>query len=313
LEGWRVVDLRLGRDCRRGQRDPAQGLRDTTARGSRGVSRYWDGHQTVAALTHGFGDLDTDRYNGIVMLEYKKQNEVWYRGRDWIGRIDLRRGDYSAAQSLGGTGAIPGNNQAGSAVNCNVRNPATNDYFNRGNLDPATGFTRFFPGAACSNFTNHPQGDPGGGCLIDSTLQYEQVLPKQESLNFYWRRTWQATLGIQAYSELLWYSSSTNASGEPSGVSTSVGFPGGPVSNAGVALGADHPTPPYFGTAARLRYQAADAGPRVSSFDSNFIRWVGGPRAPTSAGTGIRRCCSRTATSGTTAPASCSATWRSRC
>ena len=33
----------------------------------------------------------------------------------------------------------------------------------------APGFTRTFPGAACSNFTNHPQGDPGGGCLIDAS------------------------------------------------------------------------------------------------------------------------------------------------
>ena len=77
----------------------------------------------------------------------------------YIGRGDLRDYGFSAQEALGGTGAITGNNAAGSSINGNVRNPTTLDYYSRGN--PAgVGFTRFFPGAACSNFTNHPQGDP---------------------------------------------------------------------------------------------------------------------------------------------------------
>jgi iron complex outermembrane receptor protein len=64
----------------------------------------------------------------------------------------------------------------------------------------------------------------------------------------------------------------------PSAVSSSVGFPGGPVSNSGVALGAAHPDNPYFGTAARLRYLAADVGPRVSHVDSDFTRAVIGAK-----------------------------------
>ncbi|HWJ95390.1 MAG TPA: TonB-dependent receptor, partial [Telluria sp.] len=251
----------------------------TTIRFSDGISKYWDGEQTNVAITHGMGDLDADRYNLLFAFEYKKNDEAWYRDRDdrdWIGRIDLRRWGYSAQQALGGTGAITTNNAAGNAINGNVRNPATLDYYNRGNLSPATGFTRFFPGAACTNFTSQPQGDPGGGCIIDASLQYQQVLPTQESMNFFTRGTWQATPNLQAYSELLWYLSQVDANTTPSAVSTSVGYPGGPVSNAGVSLGATHPDNPYFGTAARLRYLAADVGPRVSSIDSNFIRWVGG-------------------------------------
>jgi iron complex outermembrane receptor protein len=248
-------------------------------RASDGISKEWDGEQTNIAVTGGTGDLDTDRFNVFAALEYKRNEEIFYRdrsGRDWIGRIDLRRWGYSAQQNLGGTGAITTNNAAGNAINGNVRNPTTLDYYNRGNLDPVTGFTRTFPGAACGNFTNQPQGDPGGGCIVDSTLRYSQVLPAQESLNLYTRGTMQLNPNTQLYSEFLYYSSSTDTQTTPSAVSTSVGFPGGPVSNAAVALGANHPDNPYFGTTARLRYLAGDVGPRTSGYESNFLRWIGG-------------------------------------
>jgi iron complex outermembrane receptor protein len=252
-------------------------FKGATVRASDGISKYWDGEQTNIAATAGTGDLDADRYNVFVALEYKRNEEIFNKdrsGRDWIGRIDLRPWGYSAQQNLGGTGAITTNNAAGNAINGNVRNPSTLDYYNRGN--PAgLGFTRTFPGAACTNFSNLPP-DPGGGCIVDSTLRYAQVLPAQESLNLYTRGTFQLNTNTQLYSEFLYYSSSTDTQTTPSAVSTSVGFPGGPVSNAAVSLGANHPDNPYFGTAARLRYLAADVGPRTSAYDSNFLRWIGG-------------------------------------
>jgi iron complex outermembrane receptor protein len=131
-----------------------------------------------------------------------------------------------------------------------------------------------FPAAACSNFTNHPQGDPGGGCLIDAPQAYQQIQPRQNSYNLFGRGTFQATQALQAYAELNYYWTESTSFTTPSTVSASVGFPGGPVSNAAVALGADHPDNPYFGTAARLRYLAADVGPRSSAINSKFGRAV---------------------------------------
>ena len=253
-----------------------------TFRFSRGSSEDWDGKRTNIAFTKGIGSLDKDRYNFLFCIEYKKFDEIWYRNRadrDHIGRIDLRPWGFSANESLGGTGAIiPGSGGAGSAINGNVRNPADPaNYYNRGNL-AGPGFTRTFPGAACSNFTSHPQGDPGGGCLIDSTQVYNQIEPKQENISFFARGTWQATPDIQVYSEFNYYTSQTDSSTTPSGINGSVGYPGGPVNNAPVQFGAAHPDNPYFGTPARLRYLAADVGPRVSSIGSNFVRWVGGAK-----------------------------------
>jgi iron complex outermembrane receptor protein len=265
-----VVNIILRRD-----------FKGTTLRGSLGITGDWDGERENYAITHGFGDLDADRYNVLLNLEYKRTNNIWLRERDdrrYIGRIDLRRWGYSAQEALGGTGAITGPNAAGSAINGNVRNPLTNNYYNRGSLDPAAGFTRPQPGAACANFTSHPQGDPGGGCLIDSTLLYNQIVPQQENYSVFGRGTFRIAPAIEGYTELNLYKSITAASTTPSTVSASVVFPGGPVSNATIALGADHPDNPYFGSAARLRYLAGDVGPRVSHIDSIFVRALAGIR-----------------------------------
>ncbi|MDN4052955.1 TonB-dependent receptor [Massilia sp. YIM B02763] len=253
-----------------------------TVRAQQGVTEDGDGHQTNLSFTKGFGSLDQDRYNALFSIEYKRQGEIWYRDRsdrDWIGRVDLRPWGFSAAEGLGGTGAIvPGSGGAGSAINGNVRPVgSTGDFFNRGNLGPGTGFTRTFPGAACpALFSAYPQGDPGGGCLIDASQRYNQAMPKQENISFFARGTWQATPTIEAYSEFNFYTSRANSSTTPSGVSGSVGYPGGPVNNSVVRLGGTHPDNPYFGTPATLRYLAADVGPRESLITSEFVRWVGG-------------------------------------
>jgi iron complex outermembrane receptor protein len=251
----------------------------TTLKANTGMSGYGDGNEAHLAVTHGMGDLENDKYNVLFNLEYNKKRQIWARDRDdraYIGRADLRDYGFSAQEALGGTGAITGKNASGSAINGNVRNPATTYYYNRGNLDPATGFTRTFPGAACSNFTTHPQGDPGGGCLIDASQAYSQLQPSQESGNGFVRGTFQLNAETQAYAEANVYKSRSESWSTPSGVSSSVGYPGGPVSNSLVSLGAAHPDNPYFGTAAVLRYLAADVGPRTSKIDSTFTRFVAG-------------------------------------
>ena len=218
---------------------------------SYGQSRYSDGREKRVSLTGGFGDLGTQGFNVLANLEVGRQDAIDYRdraSRGAIGRTDLRDLGFSAQQGLGGTGAITANNAAGNAINGNVRNPVTLDYYNRG--DPnGVGFTRTFPAAACSNFTSHPQGDPGGGCLTDNTSLYGQVQPSQEYTNFFARGSVNVSPQLQAYGEFNYYNNKAAATTTPSGVSASVGFPGGPVSNANVSLGATHPDNPYFGTA----------------------------------------------------------------
>ncbi len=241
---------------------------------SYGTSQYGNGQEKRASLTAGFGDLPTQGFNVLANFEVGKQGEVYYRDitdRRHVGRVDLRDLGFSAQETLGGTGAITSNNAASPAINGNVRNPTTLDYYNRGNL-AGVGFTRTFPAAACANFTNHPQGDPGGGCLVDGSQLYNQVQPSQEFYNFFVRGTVNILPTVQGYGEFNYYNNKSHSYNSPTSVSSSVGFPGGPVSNAGVALGANHPDNPYFGTAARLRYFSADVGPRTTRIDSDFYR-----------------------------------------
>ncbi|MES2261309.1 MAG: TonB-dependent receptor [Pseudomonadota bacterium] len=254
----------------------------TVVHASQGVSRYRDGHDTRLTVLHGFGDLDSERYNVMASLEYGRRGAVWNRdraGRDQVGRGDLRDYGFSAQETLGGTGAITGVNAAGSSIIGNVRRPVADtnqqNFYSRDD-QAGVGFVRLFPAGACARLTSHPQGDPGGGCLIDAEQLYDQVLPKQETWNLFGRAAFQMTPSMQAYAELNLYRSESTAYTTPSTVSASVGYPGGPVSNAAVSLGAGHPDNPYFGTAARLRYLAADVGPRVSAIDSDFVRAVAG-------------------------------------
>ena len=252
---------------------------DTILKASIGQSRYNDGKNYTAAITTGRGDLQRDKYNFLFNIEATKKDPIWNRnriGRGVVGQSDLRPFGYDAVSSggsNGGAGAILGNNSSTSAINGNVRNPTTLDYYNRGNL-AGLGFTRTFPAAACSNFTNHAQGDPGGGCLIDAQQIYSQVLPSQETGNLFARGAMMLGADTQVYAELNLYHSKSVSSSTPSGVSASTGFPGGPIANNTIALGAAHPDNPYFGTAARIRYIAADVGPRVSNVTSDFNRFV---------------------------------------
>lgn len=250
------------------------------ARATVGTAEAGDGRHHGIGLTLGKGDIDKDRYNVLLSLEYKRTEEIWNRergNRGWIGKGDLRPWGFSAQEGLGGTGAITRTNAAGNAINANVRNPVTLNYTNRGNPAGA-GFTRSFPGAACSNFTDHPQGDPGGGCLIDAAFEYSQIQPQTEYLSLFGRGTRIVGPGREAYAELNVYDSLTVSSATPSSISASVGYPGGPVSNAGVRFGATHPDNPYFGTPARVRYLAADVGPRRSTIEGNFYRALVGIR-----------------------------------
>ncbi|WP_312516655.1 TonB-dependent receptor [Massilia sp.] len=269
-----VVNIILRRD-----------FQGTSARLLAGTGEAGDGQQHNLALAWGFGDLDTDRYNVLFNVEYKHTQELRYRNRgdrDYIGKFDLRPWGYSAQENLGGTGAITANNQAGNAINGNVRNPDTLEYYNRGNL-AGPGFTRTFPGAACSNFTDHPQGDPGGGCLVDASFLYNEIQPDSEYLALYSRATFKLQGNNEAYAELNLYNNLNQSQTTPNPIAGSVGYPGGPVSNAGVQLGAAHPDNPYFGRAARLRYLPFDVGARESEISSTFVRALVGARGTTGA------------------------------
>lgn len=260
----------------------------TVATASYGASSYHDGAEKRASITHGFGDMEEKGFNVLLNLEVSSKDAIWNRDRNdrgAVGKGDGRPFGYDAQGGGGtiggGTGAILANNTSSSGpIAGNVRNPTTLNYYSRTQQD-GVGFTKTFPGADCAKLSGgYPQGDPGfaggKGCLIDAAHSYSQIQPEERNVNFFARAAKQLNGTTEAYAELNLYNAKSTSSTTPSTVSGSVGYPGGPVSNAAVALGASHPDNPYFGTAARLRYLAADAGPRVQDTDDTFTRILAG-------------------------------------
>ena len=246
----------------------------TVAKSSFGQSRFGDGTEKRVTLTHGVGSIQDDNFNLLLNAEVVSKGAVYNSarsGRGAVGRTDFRPEGYTAEASggaNGGSGAIiAGGGAAVSSIVGNVRNPSTLLYSSRVAANSAP----------CTNLSGgYPQGDPGGGCLIDATQRYGMIQPKSESLNLFGRYTRKIEGDAEHYTEFNYYNSNFTSNGTPSSVSGSTGYPGGPVSNAGVALGANHPDNPYSGTAARLRYLAADVGPRLSDVGNTFTRLVSG-------------------------------------
>ena len=249
-----------------------------------------DGRDTVATITGGFGNLDTDGYNILGNFEYRKKEAIPFSNRtdrNRVGITDLRSDGFTSGDTTaggigaGGTGAIlAGRTTTGSSIIGNVAraNAITGArlglYYSRDDLTPATGFTRTFPGASCTQFTSHAQGDPNGSCLTDATQQYSQVIPSSESFNFYTRGSLKINDNLTAYTEGNLVVDRSRSVGTPTGVAGSPSAPGFAFTQNAI-LGINHPDNPYFGSsAARLRYLAADLGGRTSATDSQFDRFL---------------------------------------
>jgi iron complex outermembrane receptor protein len=240
----------------------------TVVKGSYGESKYHDGEDKRIALTHGFGDINEDRFNLFFNIEAGEKGAIWARdraGREWIGTDDLRPWGYDATQALSGY-ITPAGDTASSSPAGNVRDPNTLRY-------------QSLPGCA-QHTTVTDQTGSGGGCLWN-TQQYSQIQPSEKSANLFTRGTLKISDDMRAYGELTWYNKESESSSTPSGVSGSVGYPGGPVNNSNMSLGANHPDNPFAGSAARLRYLTWDVGPRRDTVDSTFTRFLVGLKGNT--------------------------------
>jgi iron complex outermembrane recepter protein len=273
----------------------------TTAKVTYGTSQKSDGNEPRVALTHGFGDLGKDGYNVLLNAELGKKEAIYLRdrrGRNGVGvsaigqprwGFDPDSGPTNNIGRAGGDGWIPGNpsatsgrlnNSADPSIIGNVRDPATLDYYSRGDAAGA-GFTRTFADAQayCLANVNLPQNNPQGGCITDIRQQYNQVQPEQKTGSFFARITTQINTDVEAFAEYTYYRSKSVVDALPPSISGGYFLPDGTVvSQAATSLGADHPDNPYFGTAARLRYRAIDLGQQSVKADSNTNRFVAGVR-----------------------------------
>lgn len=245
----------------------------TVAKVTYGVAQEGDGAEPRAAITHGFGDLAKDGFNVLLNAEFGKKDAIYYRdraGRGPVGVSAIGQSPWgfdpnSSTNNIaraGGNGWIPVNASGGRLTNSttpsivgNVRQPGTNNYYSRSDLN-GVGFAKTFPGAApfCNSNVNLPQNNPAGGCITDLRLAVNQIQPDHETGNLYGRFTKQLGNDLEAFVEVGYYSTKSRVDGLPIAPSTAYNTITGAVSRAATVIGASHPDNPYFGTAARLSY-----------------------------------------------------------
>ncbi|GGX51424.1 TonB-dependent receptor [Undibacterium squillarum] len=245
-----------------------QNYQGIVATASAGTSKYHDNNQTKAALTAGFGDYDTDRYNVMANFEVYKSNEIYNKdraGRDWIGAGDLRPWGYPMATQFA-SGYISGNNSAAASPAGSIRDPKTLNYVS-------------LPG--CGTLSTTTNQDPGGGCLWYQD-QFRSMQPQIEGVNIASRGTFKISEDLQAYAEFGYSSRKTGFSLTPPSITPTVAFPPNAGNASGVInygtsilLAATHPQNPY-GVPVRVRYAAFDVGAQRRNADNDFSRLVVG-------------------------------------
>lgn len=249
----------------------------TAATAGLGQSKYSDGTERRATLTHGFGKAGADGYKVLFNLEMTKTDAIQNISRidrGWVGGADLRQYGYASGFSSIGASEF-GPFFAPSSPVGNVRDPFTFLYQSRDNVGPGTNFTKTFPAASCGQYSNLSQGDPLGWCLYDSTRQKGQIQPDVGTVNFYGHFTKPLGADNELYVDLNYYRGTVLNKFAGRSVNGNSNYPGGLVVNSDIALGANHPDNPYFGSTARLRYLPLDVNTE-NDMTSTFGRLVVG-------------------------------------
>jgi iron complex outermembrane receptor protein len=124
------------------------------------------------------------------------------------------------------------------------------------------------------------------GCTWN-ILDYQQLQPSEDKINFLTRGTMELSPTLTAFAEVGIFNSKVSTTYTPSSVSGSWADPvGGAVkNNVAITMGAGHPDNPFnaasganggAGYNARLRYVTADLGGRNNTYDTTVSRILGG-------------------------------------
>ena len=239
-----------------------------TATASYGVSEEGDGNESKASFTWGAGNLAENGSNFFFSVEAGKSDSIAVRDRKdrkWIGTGDISRWGYDTTSFGGLTGFNFGNSATNSPV---------------GTVEVSPGVWQSLGTAAdCAQLSDADQTNAGGGCVWD-TARFGDLQPEQEYINFFSRGTFALGDNAELYTEFAYGKKESAFTNTPSGVSGAWGSPlvGAVNASSGpgaTIIGADHPDNPY-GVDARLRYSAFDVGPRETTTDNQFFRFLAG-------------------------------------
>ncbi|HEV2622341.1 MAG TPA: TonB-dependent receptor [Frateuria sp.] len=212
-----------------------------------GTSQHGGGFTRKATLLAGGGDLEKDRYNGYMSVQYQKDNPIWTRQRSF----PFNTGDLS---SLGGPG---------------LGGPAARAGGTNGAIMPSTGGL-WQPLQAC---TSGPlvTDATGSYCRYDPVNLFGQLQPAMEQGGVSGRFTIKLNDTTQAYLEASYMEAKTEAPGGPRPIQNST-----PHNTSGITLPVGNPSNP-FAVPALISYSFGDI-PSGFNYNNHNARIVGDVR-----------------------------------
>jgi iron complex outermembrane receptor protein len=214
------------------------------------------------------GELKSDRYNFFLTGEFSREQAIMQRNRsDHLGTnnlsrfgfFDNRRGAFAQGFDSFFVTDQPGFNR--STPYGAVTIPGT---------DPGIGHY--------ANLASCPEVGPSGICLFD-LIDYIQVQPRTERVNFYARGNYQFTDNMQGYVEAGWFHSKVEAIGTPGNLFDGGVYnpsdPANPLVVHTAVLPANHPDNP-FGQDLNVRQLTTYLGGRNFTTNNDVERFVVG-------------------------------------
>lgn len=210
-----------------------------------GTSQHGGGFTRKATLLAGGGDLDKDRYNAYMSVQYQKDNSIMTRQRGF----PFNTGDLS---SIGGPG---------------LGGPAARNGGPNGAIRPNTAGSLWQPLSAC---TSGPQitDDTGTYCRFDGVNKFGTLQPAMEQGGVSGRFTVKLNDTTKAYMDASFMEAKTWAPGGPRPIQTST-----PNNTNNITLPVGNPSNP-FGVPARISYNFGDI-PSGFNYNNHAARIIG--------------------------------------
>jgi iron complex outermembrane recepter protein len=256
-----------------------QDFKGVIANISYGQTRYGDARTPKAAITAGFGDLGKDKYNIFMTLEASKSSEVRQSDRydrNGIGNPDVTGQGYDFE-----SGSVLGYGRPGAAGPTSVSSSPigwARAVTGPNSVTPVPGSVYkqlALPAGGCPTSYALPTGYTG--CTWNS-LNYQQLQPSEDKINFLTRGTLEINENLSAFAEVGLFSSKVKTTYTPSAVSSiwPDGLGNSLKDNTYITMSPNHPDNPTPGSYSRLRYVTADLGGRDSTYDTLVTRVLGG-------------------------------------
>jgi iron complex outermembrane receptor protein len=231
---------------------------------SYGQSGDSDGKQVRVTGSYGIGNIDTDKYNGFISLEWQSTDNIWSRDRGFIGQSDLRSLNYFDV-TVGAPRTYYGQSTPGLGSPYGItRNPPLPGSGPRVNMIPC----------------DPSQVDPVTNVCRWNAATEREVQPELDRLNMFGRFAYQFTPSVQGYTELGYFQTKMKAHHAP-GNNTDGGIyvPGDPfnplVGHPAMILPASHPDN-TFGVDRLLWYRTYELGGRDLATDNRVYRGLVG-------------------------------------